>query len=88
MRSNAGLIFASTAFMIVLNGQWGQSTILGAAVISGGLALAASRELKLKSKMGNDGIGKQTEEVQINEAPFAVSAPPKIAESKSELSRE
>jgi hypothetical protein len=41
-RSPQGLVFASAAFMLVLNGQWGQATSLGAAVIAGGLALAAA----------------------------------------------
>jgi hypothetical protein len=37
------LIFASSAFLLILNGQWGQSTTLGAAVIAGGLTLAWAR---------------------------------------------
>ncbi len=41
-RSPQGLVFASAAFFVLLNGQWGQATSLGAAMIAGGLALAAS----------------------------------------------
>ena len=41
-RSVYGLIFAAAAFMLLLNGQWGQASTLGAAVIAGGLALASS----------------------------------------------
>jgi hypothetical protein len=40
--SPASLLFASASFLIVLNGQWGQATTLGSAVIGGGLALAAA----------------------------------------------
>lgn len=36
------LVFAATAFMLLLNGQWGQATTLGSAVICGGITLAAS----------------------------------------------
>jgi hypothetical protein len=42
MRSPASLIFASAAFLGILNGQWGQATSLGGAVIGGGLTLAAA----------------------------------------------
>lgn len=41
-RSTQSLMFASAAFMGLLNGQWGQATSLGGAVIGGGLALAAA----------------------------------------------
>lgn len=41
-RSPQSLIFASAAFMLLLNGQWGQATSLGSAVIAGGLTLAAA----------------------------------------------
>jgi hypothetical protein len=47
-RSPQGLIFASAAFMLVLNGEWGQATSLGAAVIAGGLALAAAGNIELE----------------------------------------
>jgi hypothetical protein len=39
-RSLQSLIFASAAFMLLLNGQWGQATTLGSAVIAGGITLA------------------------------------------------
>jgi hypothetical protein len=42
-RSAFALIFCSTAFLNVINGQWGQSSALGAAVIASGLAMAAAR---------------------------------------------
>jgi hypothetical protein len=41
-RAPEALIFASAAFLTVSNGQWGQATALGAAVIGGGLTLAAA----------------------------------------------
>jgi hypothetical protein len=44
-RSPLGLIFAAACFLPVLNGQWGQTTTLGSAVIGGGLALAAATNL-------------------------------------------
>ena len=48
-RSPIALMFAAACFLTVLNGQWGQTTTLGAAVIGGGLALAAAKpELKKK----------------------------------------
>jgi hypothetical protein len=37
-----GLIFASAAFLLVMEGQWSQPSILGASVIAGGLTMAAS----------------------------------------------
>jgi len=40
--SPESLLFASACFLIVLNGQWGQATTQGSAVIGGGLALAAA----------------------------------------------
>jgi hypothetical protein len=40
--STSSLLFASACFVIVLNGQWGQTTTLGSAVIGAGLALAAA----------------------------------------------
>jgi hypothetical protein len=40
--SPVSLIFASAGFLLLLNGQWGQPTTLGSAVIGGGLALAAA----------------------------------------------
>lgn len=45
-RSPQSLIFAAAAFMLLLNGQWGQATTLGSAVIAGGLTLAAASNLK------------------------------------------
>jgi hypothetical protein len=42
--SSQGLIFASAAFLLVMEGQWSQSSILGASVIAGGLTLAASNQ--------------------------------------------
>ncbi|MDR3456893.1 MAG: hypothetical protein P4N60_05565 [Verrucomicrobiae bacterium] len=47
-RSPEALIFASAAFMLLLNGQWGQATTLGSAVIAGGLALAAAANMRVK----------------------------------------
>jgi hypothetical protein len=38
------LIFLSACFLGVLQGQWGQATTLGAAVISAGIALASTKE--------------------------------------------
>lgn len=38
----AGLLFASAGLLLLLNGQWGQATTLGSAVICGGLTLAAT----------------------------------------------
>lgn len=40
--SATSLLFASACFAIVLNGQWGQTTTLGSAIIGGGLTLAAA----------------------------------------------
>jgi hypothetical protein len=45
-RSTVSLLFAAASFLLLLNGQWGQPTSLGSAVIGGGLALAAARRLK------------------------------------------
>ena len=42
--SAQSLVFASACFFGVLEGQWGQTTTLGAAVIGAGLALAAADE--------------------------------------------
>ena len=44
-RSPEAFIFAAAAFMLLLNGQWGQATTLGSAVIAGGLALAAATNM-------------------------------------------
>jgi hypothetical protein len=44
-RAPEGLIFASTAFVLLLYGQWGQASALGAAVIAGGLTLVAATHL-------------------------------------------
>jgi hypothetical protein len=43
-RSPEALVFASAAFALLLNGQWGQATTLGSAAIAGGLALAAASQ--------------------------------------------
>jgi hypothetical protein len=43
-RHPASLVFAAACGLNVLNGQWGQATTLGAAVIGGGLALAAAQD--------------------------------------------
>lgn len=48
-RAPQGLIFASAAVLPVLNGQWGQATTLGAAVIAGGLTLAAATDSSLRN---------------------------------------
>jgi hypothetical protein len=90
-RSPYGLIFASAAFLMVLNGQWGQATSLGAAIIAGGLTLVASGEnVKLgkskaeKRKISASGwkskAGKQGAAGKGSAAPFAVSAQSKITE--------
>ena len=52
-RSPLGLIFAAACFFIVLNGQWGQATTLGSAVIGGGLAMAAASkdDIKLRATL-------------------------------------
>jgi hypothetical protein len=49
-RSPESLIFASAAFLLLLNGQWGQATSLGAAIIAGGLTLAAANQEPEKLK--------------------------------------
>jgi hypothetical protein len=41
--SPLSLTFAAACFLPVLNGQWGQATTLGAAVIGGGLTLSAAQ---------------------------------------------
>jgi hypothetical protein len=45
-RSPEALIFTSAAIVLLLNGQWSQSTTLGSAIIGGGLALAAANNFK------------------------------------------
>jgi hypothetical protein len=45
-RSPLSLVFTAACFLIVLNGQWGQTTTLGSSVIGGGLALAAAKRSK------------------------------------------
>jgi hypothetical protein len=40
----ASIVFLAACFLVVLNGQWGQATTLGAAAIGGGLVLAAAQE--------------------------------------------
>ena len=42
-RSAMSLVFAAACFLPILNGQWGQTTTLGAAMIGGGLTLAAAQ---------------------------------------------
>ena len=49
--STLSLVFTAACFLIVLNGQWGQATTLGSAVIGGGLALAAARHKVAKRKI-------------------------------------
>jgi hypothetical protein len=49
-RSTMSLVFAAACFPIVLNGQWGQTTTLGSAVIGAGLTLAAARRIKKRKK--------------------------------------
>jgi hypothetical protein len=44
-RSPLALLFTAACFLPVLNGQWGQTTTLGSAMIGGGLALAAATNL-------------------------------------------
>jgi hypothetical protein len=44
--SPTSLIFVAAGFLLLLNGQWGQSTTLGSAVIAGGLALAAASNVE------------------------------------------
>ena len=44
-KSGLGLIFASAGLMNLLNGEWGQATTLGAAIIAGGLALAGANTM-------------------------------------------
>jgi hypothetical protein len=45
-RSPEALVFASAAALQLFNGQWGQSTTIGAAAIGGGLALAAANHFR------------------------------------------
>jgi hypothetical protein len=56
--SPQGLIFASAAFLLVLNGQWGQATSLGSAVIAGGLALVAAADPRTGSLLKRSGKSK------------------------------
>jgi hypothetical protein len=53
-RGAPAIVFAVAACLQVLNGQWGQSTTLGAAVIAAGLALAAGRSPMRPSKTRSD----------------------------------
>jgi hypothetical protein len=41
-----GFVFAAAAFLLLFDGEWGQSTTLGSAVICGGLTLAASNAVE------------------------------------------
>jgi hypothetical protein len=45
------LIFASSAFMLLLNGQWGQATTLGSSVICGGVTLSAGNSWRKSTKL-------------------------------------
>ncbi|HEX3717547.1 MAG TPA: hypothetical protein VH595_06235 [Verrucomicrobiae bacterium] len=38
-----GVVFAAAGFLLLFDGEWGQSTTLGSAIICGGLTLAASK---------------------------------------------
>ena len=44
--SAISLLFAAACLIVVPNGQWGQPTTLGSAVIGAGLALAAASDRK------------------------------------------
>ncbi|MGA2869618.1 MAG: hypothetical protein ABSF34_10715, partial [Verrucomicrobiota bacterium] len=46
--SPEALVFAAAAFMLLLNGQWGQATTLGSAVIAGGLTLATASHMAVR----------------------------------------
>jgi hypothetical protein len=48
-RSPSSSIFAAAAFFLVCNGQWGQTTTLGSAVICAGFALAAANHDKIRT---------------------------------------
>ncbi len=56
-RAPEALIFASAAFMLLLNGQWGQATTLGSAIVAGGLALAAANHLGNRSPESTSNAG-------------------------------
>jgi len=43
-RSPQGIVFFSAAFMPMLTGEWGQASILGGAIIIGGITLAAASD--------------------------------------------
>jgi hypothetical protein len=45
-RSTLSLLFAAASFLLLLNGQWGQTSTLGSATIGGGLTLAAAANLR------------------------------------------
>lgn len=49
-RNTFGVIFLASAFLLLLNGQWMQTTSLGSSIIAGGLTLAAC------FNRGQDGI--------------------------------
>jgi hypothetical protein len=57
-RSPQALVFASAGFLLILNGQWGQASTLGAAMIVGGLSLAAAsmgdKRVAVKAKSRKD----------------------------------
>jgi hypothetical protein len=50
-RSTISLVFAAACVLMVLNGQWGQTSSLGSAVIGAGLTLAAARKIKNRKKL-------------------------------------
>jgi hypothetical protein len=88
-KSSDGLIFLSASFLLVMNTQWGQASLQGAATIAAGLTLAAAGETKLKkrkveSRNQKPEIRNRRSEDDSNEAPFAVTAQPQITDPKSE----
>lgn len=50
-RSPFAMLFAAACFLTLLNGQWGQTTTLGAAIIGGGLTLAAAKRTVKRKKI-------------------------------------
>jgi hypothetical protein len=54
----SGLVFASAGLLLLLNGQWGQATTLGSAIICGGLTLAAS-SLPTEDHCASDGLARR-----------------------------
>ena len=66
-RSPGGIVFASAACLQIFNGQWGQPTTLGSAVIAGGLALAAASDLPQKE--GRQSAPSRTSKYNSKEVP-------------------